>query len=125
MNSEGSTVRVRIAGDEGILTIKGKAINLERPEFEYTVPLADAEEMLGLLCAENKIDKTRYKIPVGQHIWDVDVFHGDNDGLVVAEVELSKPNEAFEQPDWLAEEVTGDARYFNARLIQHPFKDWT
>ena len=125
VNSEGTTVRVRIAGDRGILTIKGGAVGLRRPEFEYEIPLEDAEEMLILLCAEPKIEKTRYKIPVGTHVWDVDIFHGDNDGLIVAEVELSSPNEAFEKPDWLAEEVTGDARYFNAQLIRNPFKDWT
>lgn len=122
LNSEATTVRVRIAGKQGFLTIKAKATGLVRPEYEYEIPLQDAEELL-LLCPAY-IAKTRYNVKVGQHIWDIDVFHDDNEGLCLAELELSQADEAFEKPDWLAQEVTNDERYFNSYLVKQPYTTW-
>ncbi len=123
LNSEGTTVRVRVAGKQGFLTIKAKAKGLARPEYEYEIPLQDAEELLAL--CPSFIAKTRYKVKISEHIWDVDVFHGENEGLCVAEVELSSEEERFKKPDWLGAEVTADKRYFNAYLVKHPFKSWS
>lgn len=123
-SADNAIVRVRLAGEQGFLTIKGRTEGISRSEFEYPIPRADAEAMLAL-CPQPLIDKTRYRIPVGQHTWEVDVFHGLNDGLVVAEIELASEDEAFERPDWLAEEVTHDWRYTNASLARQPFSSWT
>ncbi|MCA9838047.1 MAG: CYTH domain-containing protein [Trueperaceae bacterium] len=122
LNSEDTTVRVRVAGRQGFLTIKARAAGLARPEYEYEIPLQDAEELLKL--CPNTIDKTRHKVKVGRHSWDVDLFHGENGGLSLAEVELSDPEESFEKPAWLGQEVTNDKRYFNAYLVNHPYKSW-
>ncbi len=124
LNSVSNTVRVRVAGDKGVLTIKGQGNDLTRPEYEYEIPLSDAEEMLAGLCQKPLIEKTRYKLRVANHVWDLDVFHGDNQGLVIAEIELSYEQEAFDKPDWLGKEVTGDERYFNAYLVRHPYSRW-
>lgn len=118
-----AVVRVRIRGDQGFLTVKGISTGASRLEFEYPVPREDASQMLEL-CPEGRIEKTRYEIQQGKHIWEVDRFHGDNDGLIVAEIELTNENEEFEKPDWIGEEVTGDARYYNSSLSQHPYKKW-
>jgi CYTH domain-containing protein len=120
------TVRVRIRGDQGFLTIKGpsSANGLARFEWEQTIPLEDAGALL-LLCEPGMIDKTRFIVPCGRHNFEVDVFHGDNDGLVVAEIELGTEDEHFDQPDWLGEEVTDDARYYNAMLTRNPFRQWS
>jgi len=117
------TVRVRVVGDQGVLTVKGLTDGISRAEFEYAVPVEDAQAMLRL-CEQPLIEKTRRKIPLGGHVWEVDEFMGDNAGLVVAEIELQSENEAFEKPDWIGEEVSGDARYFNSSLVKLPFKDW-
>lgn len=117
-------VRVRTVGDSGYLTIKGATHGISRPEFEYAIPLDDAETMLESLCHRPIIDKTRYRIRHGAHVFEVDEFHGANAGLIVAEVELGSEDEAFDRPDWLGEEVTGDPRYANANLIEHPFSVW-
>jgi adenylate cyclase len=117
-------VRVRIAGDKAFLTIKGITQGLSRLEFEYSIPMADAAVMLDQLCQHPLIEKTRYRQTVGGHIWEIDVFHGDNDGLVVAEIEVSSETETFECPSWAAEEVTGNLRYFNNNLAVNPFKAW-
>lgn len=116
-------VRVRIAGERAWITVKGPSQGAARPEFEYAVPVADAEGMLAL-CADRVVRKTRYRIPVGEHVWDVDVFEGRNAPLVLAEVELGAEGEAFERPGWLGEEVTLDARYANACLADRPFGEW-
>ena len=115
--AKGRTVRVRIKGDSGFITIKGpaNANGFSRLEFEYPVPLADAEAMLQL-CPPVVIDKERHYIPAGNHTFEVDVFHGAHEGLVIAEVELGSEDEPFVRPDWLGEEVTGDKRYYNAYL---------
>lgn len=120
----GSTVRVRIAGDSAFLTIKGQTQGISRREFEYSIPIADAQIMLDEQCQKPLIEKTRYKIPVEGHVWEVDVFAGDNDGLVVAEIELNSEDETFTKPDWLGAEVSGDPRYYNSNLIDQPFSHW-
>lgn len=119
------TVRVRVKENKGYLTIKGKAdeTGVSRYEWEKEIPEAEARELLQL-SEPGMIDKTRYLVPVGKHIFEVDEFYGDNAGLVVAEVELSDENEAFQKPDWLGEEVTGDLRYYNAMLTRNPYKNW-
>ncbi len=118
------TVRVRTVGDKGYLTVKGLSVGARRSEFEYEIPRADADAMLDELCERPLIEKTRRKIPFEGMIWEVDEFAGDNQGLVVAEVELSDENQEVRLPDWIGEEVTGDPRYFNANLIAHPFSTW-
>jgi CYTH domain-containing protein len=119
------TVRIRIKGTKGYITIKGKgnASGTTRFEWEKEIALSEAEQLL-LLCEEGVIDKIRHEIPLGNHCFEVDVFTGVNDGLIVAEVELQTENESFERPDWLGEEVTGQVRYYNAYLSATPFKDW-
>lgn len=119
----GRTVRVRIAGDRAYLTIKGKPEGLRRLEFEYAIPVADARALLAL-CDRPPIEKTRYRLPQGTIVWEIDEFAGDNQGLIVAEVELTDPQQPFDCPDWLGAEVSEDARYTNARLAEHPFSTW-
>lgn len=121
----GRTVRVRIRGDKGFLTIKGPSDEkgLSRYEFEQLIPLADAEELLKL-CEPGAIDKVRNLVRQGPHTWEIDVFHGDNQGLVVAEIELASEDEPFEHPEWLGEEVSGDRRYYNSMLTKHPYSEW-
>lgn len=119
-----ATVRLRVQGDRAWLTIKGKTHGASRSEFEYPIPSADAHAMLEEMCPEGVIDKTRYRIRVGEHVWEVDQFHGDNRGLVVAEVELDSEDQPFERPPWLGEEVTGDPRYYNSALSRTPYVQW-
>jgi CYTH domain-containing protein len=116
------TVRVRVRGDKGFLTIKGQSSEdgLSRFEWEKEIPVSEALELMNL-CVSGVIDKTRYLVPYGGHTYEVDVFHGANEGLVLAEIELSDELEAFEKPFWLGEEVTGDVRYYNSMLSLHPF----
>ncbi len=119
------TVRVRIKGDKAYLTIKGSssASGASRFEWEKEIPVADAQELLKI-CEPGIIDKTRFLVDFKGHTFEVDEFYGDNEGLVVAEIELKSEEETFEKPDWLGEEVTGDKRYYNAMLKQNPFKNW-
>lgn len=117
------TVRVRIREDRGFLTIKGRTTGCSRLECEYAIPVADAYEMLDSLC-DAVVDKHRYLEPLGQHTWEVDVFHGANDGLVIAEVELQSEDDVLDLPVWVGREVTDDFRYGNAYLAQHPFSTW-
>ena len=119
-----ATVRLRVQGDRAWLTIKGKTHGASRSEFEYQIPTADAHAMLEEMCPQGVIDKTRYRIPVGEHVWEVDEFHGDNQGLVVAEVELDSEDQPFERPPWLGEEVTDDPRYYNSALSRTPYGQW-
>ena len=123
LNEEGRNVRVRISGGKASLTIKGKAEGIRRLEFEYEIPVEDAQGMLGLTDG-SLIEKTRYLFEVGGKIWEVDVFEGNNVGLVVAEIELEDEEEAFELPEWVGEEVTDDPRYLNAQLLLHPYYEW-
>ncbi|WP_029033079.1 CYTH domain-containing protein [Salinimicrobium terrae] len=120
------TVRVRISGDQGFLTIKGKSSSdgLSRFEWEKEIPVAEAEELLKL-CEPGIIEKTRYEIKVGCHIFEADEFAGENDGLLLAEVELHYPQEEIEKPSWLGAEVTGNKKYYNSYLSKFPFKEWT
>lgn len=118
------TVRVRVAGPRGTITVKGKNIGARRAEFEYEIPVADAERMLDTLCKRPLIEKVRYTLAIGPHTWEIDVFEGDNAALVVAEIELSREDEAFERPDWVGNEVTDDPRYFNSNLVANPYRTW-
>ena len=119
------TVRVRIKGDKGFLTIKGKsyASGTTRMEWEKEIPLLEAEQLL-LLCEKGVIDKIRYEIPIGNHIYEVDLFEGENKGLTIAEIELRSENESFEKPNWLGQEVTTDKRYYNSYLSKNPYLNW-
>ena len=121
------SVRVRVAGGSARLTLKKAATgtgNLVRHEFEYPVPLEEAEAMLGSLAEGGLVEKTRYRVPCEGFVFEVDVFHGENAGLVVAELELSAPDQPFPRPPWLGEEVTGDPRYLNAALARRPYRRW-
>lgn len=118
------SVRVRLAGEQAWLTLKGGSRRYTRLEFEYPVPPEDATLMLEELCVEPLIDKTRYRVEFAGHCWDIDEFHGANAGLVVAEIELADEDEAFERPPWLGPEVTEDPRYLNVNLVRQPFRDW-
>ena len=122
----GRTVRVRVAGQRAFITIKGapSESGASRAEFEYAIPVPEAEEMLDRLALRPLVEKTRYRVTVGRLVWEIDIFRGDNEGLVVAEVELPSEATALILPDWIGEEVTGDARYYNASLVTHPYRDW-
>ncbi|MGE5201845.1 MAG: CYTH domain-containing protein [Acidobacteriota bacterium] len=117
-------VRVRIAGERGFLTVKGITSGISRLEFEYPIPLADAKAMLDGLCERPLIEKTRHREVFAGRTWEIDVFHGDNDGLVVAEVEIASPEEKVELPRWAVAEVSSDPRYFNSNLAANPYKNW-
>lgn len=118
------TVRVRTIGDKGYLTIKGITVGATRLEFEYDIPVNEAEELLDLLCERPLIEKRRRIIEFAGLIWEVDEFFGDNMGLILAEVELENEDQRFSKPAWIAQEVTDDARYFNANLVSYPFSKW-
>jgi CYTH domain-containing protein len=118
------TVRVRIAGDKGYLTIKGKTEGMTRSEFEYPIPLSDATQLLDNLCLRPLIEKVRYCVTYAGNLWEIDEFAGDNDGLIVAEVELDSSDQQVDLPQWAGEEVTTDPRYYNASLSQHPYRNW-
>lgn len=118
------TVRVRIEGSSAMLTIKSRTVGATRGEWEYPIPLDEATQLLDRVCERPIIDKTRYRIMHQGMLWEVDEFHGDNAGLVVAEIELATEDQPFDKPDWVGEEVTHDSRYFNASLLRHPYKDW-
>ncbi|WP_018267630.1 MULTISPECIES: CYTH domain-containing protein [Methylosinus] len=122
--AEDRVVRVRIAGGAAFLTIKGRTSNVTRSEFEYPIPVEDAQIMLDRLCERPLIEKTRYEEVFGGHIWTVDVFLGENDGLIIAEIELGSEEESFDRPGWLGREVSGDPRYFNSELSKRPFGYW-
>ncbi len=117
-------VRVRIEGDTAMLTIKGRTVGATRGEWEYPIPLADAETFLDTLCEQPIIEKHRFRIPYAGMVWEVDEFVGENAGLVVAEIELAAEEQVFAKPEWVGQEVTSDARYYNANLISHPFTRW-
>ena len=119
-----ASVRVRIEGDQANLNIKSATLGIYRQEYEYPIPLEDAREMLDNLCEKPVIEKVRYHVSYTGHVWEIDVFEGENAGLVVAEIELDSEDETFEQPDWLGEEVSDDERYYNVSLVNHPYKDW-
>jgi adenylate cyclase len=118
------TVRARVVAGNGYLTIKGKTVNAARAEYEYSIPVQDAEEILDELCERPLIEKTRYRIDYQGLVWEVDEFEGENAGLVIAEVELASADQAVSLPGWIGEEVTADPRYYNANLIANPFSRW-
>ena len=118
------SVRVRVAAGQGFLTIKGRSSGATRTEFEYPIPLSDAQQMLEELCPASHIEKIRYHIEHAGLIWEVDVFRGDNKGLVIAEIELEQVNQEIVLPPWVGREVTGDKRFFNAYLTRHPYRTW-
>ncbi|MBD3610677.1 MAG: CYTH domain-containing protein [Gammaproteobacteria bacterium] len=124
VGSEKASVRVRIEGKRANINIKSATLGIRRSEYEYSIPFAEAEELLDNLCESPLIEKTRYLVPFEGHKWEVDVFHGDNDGLLVAEIELEHENESFVKPDWIAEEVSNDPRYYNVCLVKEPYKTW-
>lgn len=119
------TVRVRIKGEKGFITIKGIAseTGVSRYEWEKEIPLDEAHELLKI-CEPGVIDKTRYYVKSGAHTFEVDEFYTDNEGLTVAELELGSEDEVFEKPEWLAEEVSGEPKYYNSMLIKNPYKNW-
>lgn len=117
------TVRIRITNNKGFVTIKSKNIGSLRKEFEYEIPIEDAKELI-LLCEKPIIQKTRYLVEHYSHIWEIDIFEGENQGLEVAEIELSQENEEFSIPDWIGQEVTNESKYYNSQLIINPFMNW-
>jgi CYTH domain-containing protein len=117
------TVRVRLAGDEAWITIKGRTDGLSRAEFEFPIPAGEASDLLNM-CAQPVIDKTRHRLTVGEHVWEVDVFHGDNEGLLLAEVELRDESDEPLVPPWIGREVSDDPRFFNANLATRPFRSF-
>ena len=120
-----TTVRVRVVGDRGYLTIKGKTEGISRPEFEYAIPLEDAALMLENLCKKPLIEKIRHRISLDNLTWEVDEFLGDNQGLIMAEIELEQEEQVITIPDWIGQEVTGDERYYNINLQKFPYKMWS
>lgn len=118
------TVRVRVAGDLGLITVKGITRGISRLEFEFPIPIAEAEQLLNQLCAHPLIEKLRYRESYGGWTWDIDVFEGENAGLVVAEVELPSLLATVALPSWVGREVSDDPRYFNSNLARHPFTGW-
>jgi adenylate cyclase len=123
-NTPDKVVRIRIAGDKAFITIKGASKGDTREEFEYEILSDDARQMLDKLCEKPLIEKTRRIIPFGGKTWVVDEFEGENEGLILAEIELLFSAEPVEIPAWIADEVTGDTRYYNSNLVQNPYKGW-
>jgi adenylate cyclase len=121
---ETCSVRVRLEGDRANLNIKSAEIGLSRDEYEYPIPLADAKKMLSDLCVGPTLEKVRHFVPWGELMWEIDEFKGENEGLIVAEIELPCESSKIELPAWIGDEVTQDIRYYNVNLIQHPFKSW-
>ena len=119
-----TVLRIRVKGSNAYLTIKGENKGAVRSEYEYAIPINEAVEMLEDMCQKPFIDKTRYEISVGKHIWEIDIFHGENKGLVIAEIELSKESDKFDLPGWVGEEVTNDPRYYNSNLLLNPYRIW-
>jgi adenylate cyclase len=123
-NESRCSVRIRTSANQAWLNIKSATLGAQRQEFEYEIPLADADQMLDTLSIKPLIEKVRHLVNIGEHVWEIDEFEGDNAGLIVAEIELDDPDEPFEKPDWVGEEVTHDVRYYNTSLSRHPYKDW-
>lgn len=123
LDSSDKVIRVRVAGKKGYITIKGKSEGFSRKEYEYEIPVQDAEELLAHF-AGTLVEKTRFRITVAGKTWEVDEFAGANQGLLLAELELEHEEETFEHPNWLADEVTDDERYYNVYLAKHPFSEW-
>lgn len=123
-NEQSCSVRVRTSSDRAWLNIKSVTVGAQRQEFEYGIPLVDGNQILDTLSRKPLIEKMRHIVEFGKHFWEIDEFTGDNTGLIVAEIELGSPDESFEKPPWLGEEVTFEARYYNTNLSNSPYKDW-
>ena len=121
---ETCSIRVRIAGDKATINIKSATLGVTRTEYEYPIPIEEAEEILDHLCTKPLIEKTRHIVEHDGHTWEIDVFEDDNDGLVVAEIELDQADQDFTLPGWTGKEVSDDPRYYNVCLVKHPYKDW-
>ena len=119
-----ASVRVRIQGNKANINVKSATLGIKRLEYEYEIPLEEAEELLDQLCNQPQIDKTRFIVKRGNHIWEIDEFYGDNEGLLVAEIELGREDETFEKPEWAGEDVSEDSRYYNVNLIKMPYNQW-
>jgi adenylate cyclase len=117
------TVRIRVAGKTGFITIKGRSKGISRAEYEYKIPANEAAELIAGL-AKSAVEKTRYRVKFAGKVWEIDEFAGDNQGLIMAEIELQSENEPFEKPDWITAEVSDDDRYYNSNLSKNPFKNW-
>jgi len=120
-----SSVRIRISGEEARFNLKSAEVGTTRLEFDWAVPLAEAEQILDRLCHRPLIEKVRHLVPHGGHVWEIDEFEGENAGLVVAELELGAADERFDRPAWLGREVTTERRYYNQALVEHPFGAWS
>lgn len=118
------SIRVRVSGETARLNIKSATLSVTRTEYEYPIPCLDAKEMLDNLCNKPLLEKTRHHVKHHGHLWEVDVFSGDNEGLIVAEIELQSVDETFSKPDWAGAEVSDDPRYYNVCLVEHPYKNW-
>lgn len=118
------SVRVRIMGDKAMLTVKSGRTGITRAEYEYSIPIEDARELLSTACSGAVIKKTRHLVHHAGMLWEIDEFHGDNEGLIVAEIELEAEDQPFELPPWIAAEVSDDPRYLNSNLSQHPYREW-
>ncbi len=123
--SDKSSVRIRIEGDKANINIKSMTLAITRQEYEYSIPLDDAEKLLQDLCEQPQIEKTRYIVEHKEHKWEIDVFSGDNEGLVVAEIELQSEDETFSVPEWIGDEVSDQVKYYNVNLIKYPFSSWS
>jgi len=119
-----ASVRIRVQGKKANINIKSATLSMRRMEYEYEIPLDEALEMLDQLCKQPQVDKTRYIVEQGKFKWEIDEFYAENEGLLVAEIELDDEKEAFDKPKWLGEEVTEDPRYYNVNLIEKPYKEW-
>lgn len=124
IGSPSASVRVRVSGDQAWLNIKSGTVGVTRAEFDYEIPRADANRILDDLCPGVIIEKTRYRLEHGDHVWEVDVFDGENAGLIVAEIELASESEDFSKPEWAGEEVSHDPRYYNSVLSERPYRSW-
>lgn len=124
-NNPTASVRVRIADDKATLNIKGMTIGTHRPEYEYSIPLQDATELLDQLCVRPIIEKTRHFVEFAGKTWEIDEFAGENTGLIVAEIELTEVGESFQRPTWAGEDVSGIERYYNVSLLNYPYSQWT
>jgi CYTH domain-containing protein len=122
--TSGFSLRVRVQEEKAFLTLKKTKSKISRHEFEYEIPARDAREIIGIFCSGHIVEKTRHIVEYKGFSWEIDVFHGDNDGLVVAEIELESEDETFEKPSWLGEEVSRDSKYLNAYLARFPYKTW-
>lgn len=122
--NDACSVRIRLEGDQANLNIKSRTLGIQRSEYEFAIPHQEAETILHSLCNKPLIEKTRHHVTHDEHVWEIDVFSGENEGLVVAEIELTSVDEIFTIPDWVGDEVSGDQRYYNVCLVSNPYKNW-